>query len=96
MMMVSSGMPGPVTDVPGVGKTFGVFTARVGLFAVVAAVKLACAVDDVVGAWDSVTKFLDVLATTVPSGIPGPETGVPTMGTTVADVSVTTLLFVMM
>lgn len=45
IMMVPLGMPGPVTDSPGAGNTFGVFTERVGLFTVVAAENVAGVVE---------------------------------------------------
>ena len=40
--------------------------------------------------------FFETLATVAPSGIPGPETGVPTMGAMVAEVRVSALLSLMM
>jgi|688.fasta_scaffold2371600_2 hypothetical protein len=40
--------------------------------------------------------FFETLATVDPSGMPGPETGVPTMGATVAEVRVSVLLLLMM
>jgi hypothetical protein len=50
VMIVPSGIPGPVTVEPGERKTFAVFTASVFVLIVVAAVKVAGAVAEEVGA----------------------------------------------
>ena len=40
--------------------------------------------------------FFETVATVVPSGMPGPDTGVPTIGAMVAEVRVSALLSLMM
>ena len=62
---------------------------------VVAAENVAGAVDVAVAGWERVMTFFETLATVVPSGMPGPETEVPTMGAMVSEVRVSVLLLLM-